>query len=272
MASQEYTYSKFSQNKFYGDLNARLVDMAELGSGQRIIDLACGTGSVTELIAEHLRGARDSVIIAIDQSAVALKQAMENLRDARNSAIQFVQSHVEQVSEAVKENVDAIFFCNAIHYIPDKDALVKEISRTLKPGGKFVFNTSFYEGSHPPESLMFYRKWMFKAVRILRREYGLSLVKSAKVEARKHLTPEQYKELLENHGLVIVKQKIDTVQVPLDGWLDISSFEDFIVGTLPGVPLDEASASLKEGVRQTFKEMDIISVPRSWLDVVAVRI
>ena len=122
---------------------------------------------------------------------------MEDLKDARNAAIQFVQSHVEHVSEAVKENVDAVFFCNAIHYIPDKDALLADISKTLKPGGKFVFNTSFYEGSHPPETLLFYRKWMFKAARILRREYGLSPVKAAKVEARKHLTPEQYDQMLE---------------------------------------------------------------------------
>jgi ubiquinone/menaquinone biosynthesis C-methylase UbiE len=272
MASQEFSYSKFSANKFYGDLNARLVDMAELGSGQRIVDLACGTGSVTSLIAEHLRGARDSVIIAIDQSSVALKQARENLRMARDSAIQFVQSHVEHISEAVKENVDAVFFCNAIHYIPDKDSLVEEISRALKPGGKFVFNTSFYEGSHPPETLLFYRKWMFKASRILRRDYGLSPVKAEKVQARKHLTPEEYGVLLKNHGLIIVKQEIDTVQVPIDGWLDISGFEDFIAGTMPGVPLDKASASLQEGVRQTFEEMNVVSIPRNWLDVVAVRV
>jgi ubiquinone/menaquinone biosynthesis C-methylase UbiE len=269
MASQDFSYSKFAQNQFYGDLNARLVDMAELGSGQRVIDLACGTGSVTALIAEGLRDAKESVIIAIDQSAVALKQAMENLKDARNSAIQFVQSHVEHISDAVKENVDAVFFCNAIHYIPDKDALLEDISNTLKPGGKFVFNTSFYEGGHPEQTLLFYRKWMFKAVRILRRDYGLSLVKAEKVEARKHLTADQYSELLGNHGLVIVKQKIDIVQVPIDGWLDISDFEDFIIGAMPGVALEPASASLKKGVHETFKEMNLTYVDRNWLDVVA---
>jgi ubiquinone/menaquinone biosynthesis C-methylase UbiE len=227
---------------------------------------------VTSLIAERLRDARDSVIIAIDHSSVALKQARENLRAARDSAVQFVQSQVDHISEAVKENVDAVFFCNAIHYIPDKDALVQEISRTLKPGGKFVFNTSFYEGSHPPETLVFYRKWMFKASRILRSEYGLSPVRAEKVQARKHLTPEEYRILLENHGLKVVKQEIDTVQVPIGGWLDISGFEDFIAGTMPGVPLDKASASLQEAVRQTFQEMNVTHIPRNWLDVVAVRV
>ncbi len=272
MVSNDFTFTKFSRNSFYRALNARLVDMAEVGPSQRIVDLACGTGSVTELILERLRGARDSVVIAIDHSAMALKQAMEELKDFRNSAIQFVQSHVEHLSEAVKESVDTVIFCNAIHYIPDKNALVAEISKALKPGGKFAFNTSFFEGSHPPESLMFYRRWMLKASRILRQEYGLTPVRSQKVEARKHLTPEQYRSLVENNGLKVVRQQIDTVQVPIEGWLDISEYEDFISGIMPGVPLEKASAALKEGVRQTFLELGIQSVPRNWLDVVAVRV
>lgn len=272
MVSENFSFSKFSSNAFYSALNARLVDMAEVGSEQRIVDLACGTGGVTQLIVDRLRGARDSVIIAIDQSATALKQAMDELIGARDAAVDFVQSQVEQVSETVKESADTIFFCNAIHYIPDKDALVAEISKTLKPGGKFAFNTSFFEGGQLPESLGFYRKWMFKSARILRRDYGLSPVKSEKVESRKQLTPDQYRELVEGHGFRITKQEIDTVNVPIEGWLDISDFEDFISGTLPGVPLDKASAALKKGVHQTFEEMEIEYVPRNWLDIVAVRV
>lgn len=271
MTSQDFTFSKFSRNNFYENLNARLVDMADISSDARIVDLACGTGGVTKLMLERLRGARDSVIIAVDHSATALRQAMEELKGRRNEAIQFVQSRVEQVSESLKESVDTIVFCNAIHYIPDKDALVEDMSRALRPGGKFAFNTSFFEGSHPPESLQYYRKWMFKASRILRKEYGLSPSRANKVESRKHLTPDQYRELLENHGFLIVKQEIETVNVPIGGWLDISSFEDFIEGIMPGVPLDKASAALQEGVRQTFKELEIDYVPRSWLDIVAVR-
>ena len=271
MASSDFTFAEFSRNAFYGELNGRLVDMAELGSGQRIVDLACGTGGVTQLIVDRLRGARDSVIIAIDHSTTALKEAMEDLKDARDAAIQFVNSQVEHVSDAVKESVDTIIFCNAIHYIPDKDALVIEISKALKPGGKFAFNTSFFEGGQPPESLKFYRKWMFKSSRTLRREYGLSPSRASKVESRKHLTAEQYGLLLERNGFTVAQQKIDRVEVPIEGWIDISTFEDFIEGTLPGVPLDMASAALKTGVIQTFEEMQITHVPRNWLDVIAVR-
>ena len=269
--TQDYSFSKFSQNSFYEGLNAHLVDMADLGRDRRIVDLACGTGGVTGLIVERLNNARESVVIAVDHSAGALKQAMENLRGKGDSMVQFVHSQVEGLSDSLKESVDTVVFCNAIHYIPDKDALLDDIARSLNPGGKFAFNTSFYEGSHPPESLEYYRKWMFKSLRTLRREYGLRPNRTEKVESRKQLTVEQYEELLANHGLTIVRQNIDTVQVPIEGWLDISGFQDFIEGTLPGVPLKEASAALQSGVRQTFDEMNITHVPRSWLSVIAVR-
>ncbi|MCY4652668.1 MAG: methyltransferase domain-containing protein, partial [Dehalococcoidia bacterium] len=118
-SGSDFSFATFSQNPFYEDLNARLVAMAEPGSGQRIVDLACGTGGVTKLILEHVRGARDSVVIAMDHSAGALKQAMEELKSHRDTAVQFVQSQVEQVSDALKERADTIIFCNAIHYIPD---------------------------------------------------------------------------------------------------------------------------------------------------------
>ena len=272
MAPNEFSFAKFSENTFYAELNGRLVDMVDMGSGQRIVDLACGTGGVTQLILERLRGARESVIIAIDHSATALKQAMEDLKDARDAAIHFCQSHVEQLSESVKDSVDTVFFCNAIHYVKDKDALVAEISKTLKPGGNFAFNTSFFEGGQLQDSLAFYRKWMFKSSRTLRREYGLAPVASKKVESRKHLTPGEYRDLVERHGFRVAKQKIDTVLVPLQGWLDISAFEDFISGIMPGVPLDKASAALRKGAAQAFHELGVDHVPRNWLDIVAVRV
>ena len=173
MTTDDYSFTKFSRNSFYEGLNAQLVDMADLSGDKRIVDLACGTGGVTGLIVERLNNARESVVIAVDHSAGALKQAMENLKDRKDAAIQFVHSQVEGLSGSLKESVDTVVFCNAIHYIPDKDALLDDIAKSLNPGGKFAFNTSFYEGSHPPESLEYYRKWMFKSIRTLRREYGL---------------------------------------------------------------------------------------------------
>ena len=272
MAGNEFTFTRFASNPFYSKQNAHLIDMAGVGPGQRIVDLACGTGGVTRLIVGRLRGARNTIIIGIDHSAEMLKLAKKELKDVRDAAIQFVQSRVEQASESIKGTVDTVFLCNAIHYVPDKDALLVDISKTLKPGGKLAFNTSFFSGAHPPETVVFARKWMMKAARSLRREYGLSPTRSEKVESRRQLTPEEYRGLVEGHGFQVEKQEIETVPVPIEGWLDISGFEDFIVGVMPGVPLDKASAALKAGITQTFEELNVEFIPRNWLRVVAVRV
>lgn len=268
----DFSFEPFAKNAFYRSLNGRLVDMVPVGSGQRIVDLACGTGGVTRLILERLRGARESAVIAIDQSSTALKQAMEDLKDARDSAIDFVQSRVEHLSETLRGKVDTIIYCNAIHYVTDKDALLDQVSSSLKPGGTFAFNTSFFEGGQPPESQRFYRRWMLKAIRNLKQDYGLAPARLEKVEARRHLSAEAYRDLVESHGFKVLKQEIDPVAVPLAGWVDISTFEDFISGVMPGVPLDKASASMTKGARQAFEELGLETVPRNWLDVVAVRV
>ena len=272
MASGDFGFKKFAEQGFYKIINERIVELAEVGPGQRIIDLACGPGAVTRVILDRLRGARDSVVIGVDHSATAIKQAIEELGNVRNGMVQFIQSRIEMLSEAVKESVDTIIFANAIHYIQDKGALLSEISKTLRPGGIFVFNTSFFDGFNPPESDQFYRRWMFKTLRLLKSEYGLSPVRGEKVEARKRLSVDGYKELLAQEGFQVAKQQVHTVKVPLEGWLYISQFEDFISGAMPGIPLDKASECLKKTAAQTFHELSLKFVPRNWLEVVAVRI
>ena len=155
--------------------------MASVGSGQRILDLACGTGGVTKLIAERLFGAKDSVIIALDHSASALRQAVEELSDVGDIAIQFVQSQVEQASQSVKDSVDTVIFCNAIHYVSNKDEILNEINNLLRVGGKLALNTSFFNGAHPPETQLFARKWMIKSLRTLRKEYDLTPRRAVKL-------------------------------------------------------------------------------------------
>ena len=269
--NDDFTFNRFSNLDFYRVINSRLLDIAEIRDQKRIVDLGCGTGAVTRLILDRIQAAHQSCIYAIDHSAAAIKEAIANIGDRKEAAVNFIQGDVSNLQDKVKEKVDAIVYCNSIHYVPDKSALLKQINSSLRPGGILAFNSSFFEGSHPPESLEFYRKWMMRSIRILKKEYGLSPVKSEKVQSRQHLTAEEYKELVESQGFKVKLQEIMKVQVPLEGWTHISTFSDFIEGTLPGVPLEEASASLQEGARQTYKNMGIDHVNRNWMSMVATR-
>lgn len=266
----DLSFKWFAEQGFFKAVNAHLVDLANIHPGQRIVELACGTGAATRLIRDRLEGARESLVIGIDASASALREAMQQLGNARDVALQFIQGRVEALSCTVREHVDGVIFCNGIHYVSDKDNLLDQVSQTLKVGGTFAFNTSFYQGAHLPETEGFYRRWMFKAIRLLRSEYQLR-PQPDKVESRKQLTPEQYGQLLRDRGFTIQCQAVQTVQVPLEGWVNISRFEDFVSGALPGVPTQQASKVLQTAVRQTFQELKLEVVPRNWLSVVALK-
>ena len=270
VGAEELSFKWFAEHGFFKTVNTHLVELARIRPGQRIVELACGTGAATRLILERLRGARDSLVIGIDASATSLREAVDQLGNVRDVAVQFIQGRVEVLSEMVKERVDGIIFCNGIHYVSDKGDLLQQISGTLKPGGTFAFNTSFFQGAHLPETQQYYRRWMFKAIRILRSRYGL-MPKADKVESRRQLTPEQYADLLNENGFSILSQHVQPTPVPLQGWVDICRYEDFVNGAMPGVPLEQGSEALQEGVKLTFQELNLEAVPRNWLTVVAVK-
>jgi len=273
MSNKNFGFSKFSQNDFYNNVNKKLINSLDIRSNQKIVDLGCGSGGITNLILDILfrSNSNNFSIIAVDNSDASLKEAKHNLKSVSESILSFVQSRYEEFSAKLKEKVDLVVLCNAIHYLDDKELVIKDVMKILKPDGKFAFNSSFFDGAHPEETLPFYRKWMFKAMKILAKDYKLRPVKSEKIESRVQLNPVQYKNVLENCGMKILSTKIRTVQVPIDGWLDISSFKDFIEGVMPGVKLEIASEALQRGVKETFDELKITFVNRNWMEIIAVR-
>lgn len=248
----------------------RLVERVAPQPGWRVVDLACGTGTVSELIAERILGSCRSRMIGVDLSADALREAARRLKRFSDQAVQLLQARVEEFADLVRQQVDAVFLCNAIHYLQNKREVLAAAYRRLRSGGRFAFNTTFFEGAQPPETLGFYRRWMLKALRSLKERYGQSPTRE-KVEARQQLTPEEYRALLEEAGFEILSEELIPVAVPEEGWLAISGFSDFASGALPGIPLERAVDTLRDALRRTFAELELDGVRRNWLSVVAVR-
>jgi ubiquinone/menaquinone biosynthesis C-methylase UbiE len=264
-----FTLEKFSRHPFYLEVNRRLVALTELRRGQRVVDLGAGTGAVTRLLVDEV-GCPDAEVIAIEPSDSALDAARRNLENMGDAVVRFVQGGAEKLSQLVKKPVDAIFFCNAIHLVPEKDQVLQEIKQTLRADGTFSFNTSFYDGAEPPEAEQFYRKWMLRALRALKSHYGI-MPERTRVEARHRLTEGEYVTLLEENGFRIRNKEVVTVQVPLGGFEDISRYSLWIEGVLPGVPLEAGRDSLIVGAREAFQELGLKTSPRNWLLIVASR-
>ena len=273
MSNNEFGFSKFSDNDFYSNVNKELIDSLDIKSDLNIVDLGCGSGGISKIITDKLNDVNcvNSSIVAVDSSEISLREAKANLRSVSDTMITFVQSRYEEFSSKIKDKVDLVVLCNAIHYLDDKELVIKDVMKILKPGGRFVFNSSFFDGAHPEHTHGFYRKWMFKAMRILTKEYKTRPIKADKIESRVQLNPNQYKDVLENCGMEIINTQIREVDVPIDGWLDISGFKDFIEGVMPGVNLDIASKSLQQAVKDTFEEMKLTFVQRNWMEIVAAK-
>jgi ubiquinone/menaquinone biosynthesis C-methylase UbiE len=267
----DYTFEAFARHDFYRAVNEQLVD-ATLQIRDRLpqlpplraLDLACGTGAVTQLLVERLRRSRGPVeVIAVDPSESALEKA----RRLVGSAVRFIRGGAEAFSNLVPD-VDVMLFCNAIHLLPDKDRVLDEARKALNRDGVLGFNTSFYKGCYVEGTERFYKVWMLRSLQLLKQETGLRPDR-AKVEAMQWLSPDDYRELLERHGFVVEDMHTKEAMMTCKSWQDISQYSEFAHGALPGVPLDVAVPVLQRSVAQAYDELGIEELPRNWLQVVA---
>tara|TARA_B100000902_G_C27236871_1_gene877929 strand:- start:249 stop:1073 length:825 start_codon:yes stop_codon:yes gene_type:complete len=266
--SENFNFDSFSNLEFYKKVNSNLLDLADLNSSNKIIDLGCGNGGITEMILAKVKDVSNIVIYAVDSSSSAISLALKRFSNRKDVIINYIQSEAQNLHENLKDKVDTVIYCNSIHYVEEKDKVLQHIGNGLEKGGKFAFNTSFFDGSHPKETEAFLRKWMMKSFRLLKTEYNLRPVKG-KVQSRIQLTPENYENLLIDNGFKVTEKKIENIHVPLDGWYEISSFKDWIEGVLPGIPLDIGRKVLQQTVEALFNELNIKTLDRKWLSIVA---
>ena len=155
--ASDYTFDPFARHQFYHDVNQSLVRKAigrldaTLPKGQQahVVELASGTGAVTQLIVEEMeRLGRPGVVTGVEPSSEAIAIAREQLA---GRPVEFVQGDIEDLARLVHD-ADAAFFCNAIHLIPDKEAVIAKIAQALGPQGIFACNSSFYNGAYAPGS------------------------------------------------------------------------------------------------------------------------
>jgi demethylmenaquinone methyltransferase/2-methoxy-6-polyprenyl-1,4-benzoquinol methylase len=107
---------------------AALVDAIDPGPGQRILDVATGTGLVARALAR--RGAE---VVGLDQSEQMLAGARARLSDGPE--ITFVQGEAERLPFE-DASFDALTFTYLLRYVDDRAATMAELARVLKPGGR----------------------------------------------------------------------------------------------------------------------------------------
>lgn len=123
------------------EVTEQLLDLAGVGAGSRVLDVAAGAGGQT-LQAARRAGPRGSVL-ATDSSAAMLDAAAHA---ARAAGLTNVETRVmdAQHLDLESESFDAVICRNGLMLFPDQPGALAEMCRVTRPGGRvaaYVFSS-----------------------------------------------------------------------------------------------------------------------------------
>lgn len=110
-----------------------VLDRLPLTGDERVLDAGCGSGRVTELLAKRLPHGR---VVALDASEAMIRAARERLAPF-GDRIEFVVADLGRPLP-LTEPVDAVLSTATFHWVPDHDALFRNLAAVLRPGGRLV--------------------------------------------------------------------------------------------------------------------------------------
>ena len=116
-------------------VNDRLVELAGVRAGQRILDIATGSGEPA-LTATRAVG-QSGRVVAVDMSPGMLAIARERLDAAGLANVELVESDAESL-RLEAHSFDAALCRWGLMFMPDLDGVVRGLHRALKPGGRFA--------------------------------------------------------------------------------------------------------------------------------------
>src|SRR5258706_6271896 len=120
--TNQFTFEAFAAHGFYTEINRALVRHALAPLAARpnratltIVDMACGTGAITRLVAEEItRQGRQAHLIGVDPSAEALRRAQKGMEEAGLQVpgihTDFIQGEAGGLSKKVDKNQLVFFF------------------------------------------------------------------------------------------------------------------------------------------------------------------
>ena len=107
--------------------------MGTLRPGETVLDIGCGAGFDSFIAARQV--GETGRVISIDMTTAMLSKAAAGAREARISNIEFREGFAESLP-VPDGSIDVVISNGVINLCPDKMAVMQEINRVLKPGGR----------------------------------------------------------------------------------------------------------------------------------------
>ena len=219
------------KHSFVWKYGQNLIEILAPRSGERILDIGCGTGHLTNTIARS-----GEYVVGIDNSQEMVDQARKNFPN-----VEFQLASAEDFASLYP--FDAVFSNAALHWVQSPRNAVKSISKSLKQGGRFVAEfggkgnlTLILEAlTHSLGRDRTSNLWYFPSIA-------------------------EFSTLLEEEGLITTfaqlfdrSTKLEGGERGLESWL-----RTFVAGPLAELPAEESArviSEIEDGLRRTqFRE------------------
>lgn len=129
----------------HGDVVAQAIERIGVNAGEQILDLGCGNGWATRMLAKRAPGAQ-AIGVDISPRMIARAEELHSLTiRARYEVAPFEKLPFPS------NKFDRAFSMEALYYAVDVDAALVELVRVLKPGGRSDVLIDYYADSPATE-------------------------------------------------------------------------------------------------------------------------
>ena len=128
-------YERYA-TQYMGQWAPDLIDIAALQSGERVLDLACGTGLLARLAAARV--GKSGHVTGLDINAGMLAVARE-MGHSHDLPINWVEGSAVAMT-LPDASFDVIVCQQGLQFFPDREAALREMRRVLVPGGRVALS------------------------------------------------------------------------------------------------------------------------------------
>ena len=183
-------------------------------SGQRVLDVGCGGGILSDSMAR--RGAN---VTGIDLASKALKVAQLHALEAATPNVQYLETSVEALAAEQPASFDVVTCMEMIEHVPDPASVVRACSELVKPGGWVFFSTI----NRNPKAFLF---------AIIGAEYMLKMLPRGTHEYAKFVKPSELAAHCRASGLDLLHTRgIEYNPLTRRYWLSGDTSVNYLVAT-----------------------------------------